>query len=113
MRLLSLFNDPKIFIYGGPTQPTYPRKLTDIHLLCSKSRIMLIKDRRNIVLRRRLASHLNSLALRIPYARANPRTDHLKLKLGEDASHLHECLRHGINLPVPAIDGDTVHDDQP
>ena len=38
---------------------------------------------------------------------------HRQLQLAEHASHLEKCFAHRVGLPVPAVDGDASHNDQP
>ena len=74
---------------------------------------MLVEDRRDIVFRGRAASDFDAFLFGIPHTTAYSGPDDGKLKLRENSTHLDEGLAHGIDVPVPAVNGDTAHNDQP
>ena len=73
---------------------------------------MLVKDCRNIIFRRGLASNLNAFELRIVYAGFYSSPNHLQFEFREDASHFEERRGHRIDLTATAVDGDASDDNQ-
>jgi len=74
---------------------------------------MLVEDRWYVVLRGLRSADLLALGLCVLHSAANSVADHGQLQLRKDATHLDECLAHGVDLALPAIHRDAAHDHQP
>ena len=73
---------------------------------------MPVEDGRNIFLRRFLPADFLSLSFGILHTGSDPCAEHGKFQFGEYCTHLNECLAHGIDIPVAAVDGNAAEDDQ-
>ena len=74
---------------------------------------MLVKHSRNVIIGCGSASNLLPFCFGVLHAASHSRPDDCQLKLCEDRAHLDERLAHGVYLPVPAVNRDTAHDDEP
>lgn len=74
---------------------------------------MLKEHCRDVFFAGGFAANFYAFGFRVLHAAFYARSYHLKLQLGKHACHFHEGLRHRIDLSVPTVYGDAVHDDQP
>jgi len=74
---------------------------------------MAKEDRRNIVPGSFRSADALALGFGIGHAALYPGADDRQLQFCEYSAHLDKCLGHGINLALPAIDGDAADDLKP
>ena len=103
----------QILIHCRTAQITNPCQFTYIHIPRSKSRIMLVEHSGNIILCCLRSANFSSASSRIRHSRFYPSPNHRQFQLTEHASHLKERFAHRICLPVPAINRDASHNNQP
>lgn len=74
---------------------------------------MLVEYRRDIILRGGLASNPVALGTGVGEATTHTSPQDRQLQFREHGAHLDECLAHGIDLSIAAINRDGADDDQP
>lgn len=100
----------EVLVGGWARNAAYASKLRDVELLGDIGRVMLEEENRDIIPGHLWASNMLALGFRILQTTPDSRSDHLKLQLREDTSHLEECRGHRIDLTAPAVDGDATDD---
>ena len=102
----------QVLVHRRPAQPAHPRQLGHIEPPRSIGRVVPVKHGRNVILCGWPPADFLALRLGVSHAAFDPRPDDGQLQFGKDGAHLDKGLAHGIDLPVPAIDGDAPDDDE-
>jgi len=100
----------EIFVGRRSGDPADTRQLGDVEFLADVRWIMLEEECRDILSGHLWSADVLSFGFGVLHAAPDARSDHLKLQLGKDASHLEESRRHGINFSAPAVDGNAADD---